>query len=124
MKTLCETLPNFEVFAGNELVLLDILQIGGAGCISATTNLTSRLAARVKATAQPKVAGDLQEKLTAIRKEIQKYPLIPALKYLLASGTGNPSWTNMRPPLTALTQSEASSLEKTLEDLEFSKFCQ
>jgi 4-hydroxy-tetrahydrodipicolinate synthase len=42
----CREFPGFAVFAGTERYLLDALENGGAGCISATVNVTSRLARR------------------------------------------------------------------------------
>ncbi|MBN1828180.1 MAG: dihydrodipicolinate synthase family protein, partial [Deltaproteobacteria bacterium] len=45
MKLLTERFPGFRVYAGTERFLLDILQTGGPGCISATTNITSPMAA-------------------------------------------------------------------------------
>ena len=38
---------NFSMFVGSEKLLLDNLKIGGAGCISATTNITGILAKKV-----------------------------------------------------------------------------
>jgi 4-hydroxy-tetrahydrodipicolinate synthase len=45
--TLCREFPRFSVIAGTEILLLETLRNGGEGCISATVNVTSRLARRV-----------------------------------------------------------------------------
>ena len=45
--TLCREFPDFSVLAGTETLLLETLRGGGEGCISATVNVTSRLARRV-----------------------------------------------------------------------------
>ena len=42
--TLCREFPGFSVLAGTETLLLETLRSGGEGCISATVNVTSRLA--------------------------------------------------------------------------------
>src|SRR3546814_17165160 len=40
MLELCRRFPGFGVFAGSEQFLLPVLRAGGAGCISATANVT------------------------------------------------------------------------------------
>ena len=47
MQQMIEAIPNFQVFAGTERYLLDMLESGGAGCISATANTTIPLASLV-----------------------------------------------------------------------------
>ncbi|MDQ3942593.1 MAG: dihydrodipicolinate synthase family protein, partial [Actinomycetota bacterium] len=44
IEAVCREFPGFSVFAGTERYLLDTLRHGGVGCISATVNVTSRLA--------------------------------------------------------------------------------
>ena len=41
------TIPNFKIFVGSEVRLLENLELGGAGLISATANITSSLARNV-----------------------------------------------------------------------------
>src|SRR3546814_9038582 len=40
MLEMCRRFPGFGVFAGSEQFLLPVLRAGGAGCISATANVT------------------------------------------------------------------------------------
>lgn len=47
IEALCRELPGFDVFAGTERYLLDTLRNGGAGCISASANVTASLCRRV-----------------------------------------------------------------------------
>jgi len=47
IETLCREFPGFSVLAGTETLLLETLRNGGKGCISATVNVTSRLARQV-----------------------------------------------------------------------------
>jgi hypothetical protein len=44
----------------------------------------------------------LQERLTQLRASIETYPVIPALKQLMATLTGDKQWRNIRPPLSSL----------------------
>ncbi len=65
----------------------------------------------------------LQEKLNAIRKEFEKYPMIPAQKYMMARKTGHAGWTNLRPPLVSLSDRDGKALATALDALQFSDYC-
>jgi 4-hydroxy-tetrahydrodipicolinate synthase len=111
--TLCRELPDFSVLAGTETLLLETLRSGGEGCISATVNVTSRLARRVydaHAAGKADEAEALQERLTQLRASIEAYPVIPALKQLMAHLTGDRKWRNIRPPLSSLEEKQAKDL--------------
>ena len=111
--TLCREFPNLSVLAGTETLLLDTLRNGGDGCISATVNVTSRLARRVHDAYQEgedDEAEALQERLTGLRSLIEAYPMIPALKRITAELTGDDGWLNLRPPLSALDETRAEEL--------------
>ncbi len=115
MKALCETLPGFRVYGGTERYLLPILRVGGAGCISATTNVTCRLAGQVYAQRTSHDVDELQERLTAARDVIEKHPAIPALKRLTAERAGRSSWLNVRPPHLPLGEERSMALKADLE---------
>jgi 4-hydroxy-tetrahydrodipicolinate synthase len=111
--TLCREFPEFSVLAGTETLLLDTLRSGGDGCISATVNVTSRLARRVHdahASGEEEEAEALQKRLTALRASIEAYPVIPALKRLMGELTGDETWRNLRPPISALDEKRAKGL--------------
>jgi 4-hydroxy-tetrahydrodipicolinate synthase len=111
--TLCREFPNFSVLAGTETLLLETLRSGGEGCIYVTVNVTSRLARRVHdahAAGKADEAEALQEHLTHLRASIEAYPVIPALKRLMAWLTGDKQWRNIRPPLSSLDEKRAQDL--------------
>jgi 4-hydroxy-tetrahydrodipicolinate synthase len=113
IEAVCREFPGFSVFAGSERYLLDTLRHGGAGCISATVNVTSRLARRVydsHEAGQDDEARELQEHLTALRTEIEAFPPIPALKRIMAHLTEADGWRNLRPPLVGLDDDQAAKL--------------
>ncbi len=99
--------PEIQVFAGSEQFLLDTLRAGGAGCISATANVTSPLVADLLAKWESPEADLLQEHLSRIRKAVEQWPMIAALKALMQDLTGRLAWMNLRPPLRALPSNEA-----------------
>jgi 4-hydroxy-tetrahydrodipicolinate synthase len=113
IETLCREFPDFSVLAGTETLLLETLRNGGNGCISATVNVTSRLARQVydaHASGRDDEAQSLQQRLSALRASIETYPMIPALKTLMAALTGDGEWRNLRPPLTGLGEEQEKSL--------------
>ncbi len=111
MRAMAQAFPGFRVFAGSEKFLVDVLRAGGAGCISATVNLTARLAAEVYDAWQSPQADDLQRRMSAVRQAIESFPMIPALKLLTELRTGAEGWRHMRPPVTPLTPSEEDALQ-------------
>jgi len=48
----------------------------------------------------------------------EKYPVIPALKATKIKEDSN--WSNIRPPLVALSDQQRSNLAKDLKDINFS----
>jgi 4-hydroxy-tetrahydrodipicolinate synthase len=116
IEAVCREFPGFSVFAGTERYLLDTLRHGGVGCISATVNVTSRLAREVYDAheAAQEDADILQERLTGLRATIEAYPLIPVLKHLMQHYTHEESWSNLRPPLCRLTEDQAQDLLRRL----------
>ncbi len=89
---------------------------GFAGCISATLNISAPLAAAVwrRAESDPERAALDQEQLTAVRTAVAAYPLVPALRSVLASFSGDPSWRRMMPPLRALPAADETALAARL----------
>src|ERR687898_1643536 len=111
--TLCRELPDFSVLAGTETLLLETLRSGGEGCISATVNVTSRLARRVHdahAAGRDAEAEALQRRLSQLRGSIEAYPVIPALKLIMAHLTGDEPCRSVRPPLSALDEEQTKDL--------------
>lgn len=110
MKAMVENFPGFRVFSGSDSYLLDILRIGGAGSITACNNVAARQSADVFAHWQDADADSYQAALGAVRSAVQKYPLVEALKELMARRTGDDSWRTLRPPLMPLDQATADAL--------------
>jgi 4-hydroxy-tetrahydrodipicolinate synthase len=119
MLAMCERFPGFGGFAGSEQFLLPVLRAGGAGCISATANVTIATCAAVYKAWQTSQADALQEGLTTQRLIIQARPLVPALKRITAERTGDRGWLNLRPPLAPLGEAEAKQLFADLDKTGF-----
>jgi 4-hydroxy-tetrahydrodipicolinate synthase len=109
--------PGFGVFSGSEEFLLANLRAGGAGCISASTNVTAPLARPVYLAWQDKTADELQKSLTEVRLVLQSYPMQAALKQVCAVIQDKPQWLNILPPNRPLSTAQASELVARLAAL-------
>jgi 4-hydroxy-tetrahydrodipicolinate synthase len=113
--------PGLAIFPGTEAIMLDMLELGAAGCISASANVNGPAIRRVwdawKAGREDR--QDLQDEITATRLVLQANPMIPGLKQILAHRLGDSAWLELRPPLTPLTSAQATALEAELARLGF-----
>jgi 4-hydroxy-tetrahydrodipicolinate synthase len=100
----------FDVFAGSETFLLDNMRSGGKGCITATGNVNPGPIDQVFRNWQGPQADALQAGITATRQIVQKVPMIPALKAIIAHWGKDPDWRAVRPPLTELTAAQESQV--------------
>lgn len=114
-ETLLKTLPGFGVFSGTEIYLLANLRNGGAGTISATTNVNAAAIRDLYDHWQGDDAEARQDAVTRRRKLIQDFPMIPALKHVVAHHTGDEAWDRLRPPLEALAPDQAKALIAALD---------
>ena len=109
----------FDVFPGSETFLLQGMRHGGAGCISATANVNPNAIARLFATWQVEDADAQQARLNEIRGIFARYPMIPALKAVIAHYSGDASWATVRPPLVELTGEQKICLVNELDGAGF-----
>lgn len=111
--------PDFSIFPSSEAWLLKSLRLGAAGCISATANVNVRAIRRLYDGWKAADAEERQVKVADIRTTIARYPLIPAVKLIAAQQLDDPGLAVLRPPLTALSQSEADGLLAALRQVDF-----
>jgi 4-hydroxy-tetrahydrodipicolinate synthase len=100
----------FDVFAGSEVFLLENMRHGGKGCITATGNVNPGPIDEVYRNWQSANADALQGGITATRKIVQKVPMIPALKAIIAHFASDPAWRTVRPPLVELERNQEEGL--------------
>ena len=111
-------IDSLVVYPGSELPLIEALDLGGPGCISATANTNARAIAEVVSLYD---GGDREaalEKHGFVRKVrllMQDAAPIPAQKRLLALATGDARWANVRPPLAPMDARQGRELAARLE---------
>ena len=105
------------VYPGSEMYLLEALDHGAAGCITATANINADHVARVIRCYDEGDSGQahaLHETVKDVRLAIQAKGPIPAQKRLLAIATGDSRWANVRPPLQAMSEDDGLALAESL----------
>ncbi len=100
----------FEVYAGDDALLLDLLKVGGAGCITAASNVSCGWNQEVYQTWNTPAGPAAQARLTSVRKAVISVPLIPGLKALKARHTGDATWHHIRPPHLPLDAAQQATL--------------
>ena len=109
----------FDVFAGSEVFLLDNMRNGGKGCITATGNVNPSAIDRLYKNWRSPEADKLQAGISATRKIVQKQPMIPALKAIVAHFGNDAGWKTCRPPLIELTARQEEELIRDLKSVGF-----
>ncbi len=113
MLALIEAFPGLRIFSGTERYLLAVLEAGGAGCITAGANVTSRETGRLYAHWLESGGGAetaaLQERVTALRDLIEGIPMIAAMKVLIARHRGQAGLARVAPPLADLGEADAAA---------------
>jgi 4-hydroxy-tetrahydrodipicolinate synthase len=114
MTAMVERFPGFSVLAGADPLMLPLLKKGGAGCITATSNLVAAdLAFVFRHHADPARAAEVeaaQGRVVAARSRASTYAQMASLKALLAEATGHHGWNRLRPPLLPLSEAERMQL--------------
>jgi 4-hydroxy-tetrahydrodipicolinate synthase len=116
---LLDRFPGFAVFPGSEVFLLDGLRKGAVGCITASGNVNVPGIKKVYDNWRGAQADTLQAEITTLRNTLQAYPMVPALKRIVAHYHSDPVWAAVRPPLVPLSQIQSAALIADLGKLGF-----
>lgn len=121
MAAMIARFPGFAVLAGADPLLLPLMGMGGAGCITATSNLVAdSLATVFRHHADPKRTAEVaaaQARINAFRDLSNSYTQIPAIKAMVAFRHGSAVWTRTRPPLLELSPTELANLKDRLRTI-------
>jgi 4-hydroxy-tetrahydrodipicolinate synthase len=121
MQAMLKSFPGFSVLAGADPLMKPLLEAGGHGCITATSNLVGKQLATVFAHfANPAMAAAVesaQARIMAVRNISNKYVQIPAIKALIANRYGDDAWAEVRPPLVKLTREQCNEIDLSMAAL-------
>lgn len=118
----CERFPDLGVLAGGDPLMLPLLRVGGAGCITATSNLRAD-ALRVvwDGWDDPARADEVeaaQARIVEWRTLANSHVQLPTIKTMLARRRGDLGWLNVMPPLVELTEAQRQEVWVEMERLE------
>lgn len=121
MKAMVERFPGLAVLSGADPLMLPLLRMGGAGCITATSNLRAD-ALRVvwEGWNDPAKADEVeaaQDRINEWRTLSNSYVQLPTIKTMLARSRGDLGWLNLLPPLVELTEAERQDIWTRMEAL-------
>lgn len=122
MKAMVNRFDNFSVLAGADPLLKPLLEAGGAGSITATSNLRSDSLRVVfdnwsdaSATAVVEAA---QERINQWRTLSNSYVQLPTIKTMVAKARDNLDWLNVRAPLVPLTKQQQAHIWEQMAKLD------
>lgn len=121
MQTMCSRFPDLSVFSGADPLMLPVLQVGGAGCITATSNIGAGPLRTVwdnwqDASKSAEVEAAQQE-IVALRTLSTSYAQIPTTKAMIGRVRGNASWADVRPPFVEITEAERTDVFGKMAEL-------
>jgi len=121
MQGLVEDNPGFAVMCGADPLLLNFLKVGGAGCITATSNLEPGCLRTIydhhADTARAAEVDAAQGRIEAARAMITAYGQIPTVKAVLGLRSSRTGWNRVRPPLMAFDETRIGELRERLAAL-------
>lgn len=121
MIMMIQMFPDFSVLAGADPLLLPLLQAGGAGCITATSNLRAdSLRVVWDHYSNPDQADTVkaaQDRINAWRSLTNSYVQLPTVKAMVAKARGHRDWLNLRAPLVALSETEITHIWSEMDRL-------
>lgn len=120
LNAMLDAFPGFGIFPASESLVSRASAKGAKGCISATVNVNPELIGRLCREWSQDTGAALQAQADAVRGIVQSFPMIPALKAVLASHRDDPAWAQLRPPLSPLSGEQHERLHAQLAACGFS----
>ena len=110
-------IDNFSVLPGSESKLLKGLELGCAGIITATCNVTASLSRKVYEDFIEKKQQTTNEKLCNVRSAFEKFNLISGLHSFMSNE--DEIYKNVLPPVSLLNENNKQQLIEDLNKLNF-----
>ncbi len=102
---------DLAILIGDERELAEGIRLGAKGTISGLGNICPRACREIVET------GNTDDRVIRLVDEVLRYPVVPAVKALVAHRTSDKSWLSVRPPLTALSAARAGALAASFDAL-------
>jgi 4-hydroxy-tetrahydrodipicolinate synthase len=102
---------DLAILIGDERFLAEGVQRGGQGAISGLANIIPQ------ALLELAVHGKADERVNRLVDEVLRYPVVPAVKVLLAHRANDKAWEVVRAPLRGLSPAETGKLRASFDQL-------
>ncbi len=112
-----EAFPGLEAFAGAEIFAVQTLEIGGWGCISATTNVSAPVVAERILSKDSKKNKRLDEDIARMRSLIAGLSTVGGTKAAISVFRNDREWTRVVPPNDEVDEETAKKLAGDLDRL-------
>ncbi|WP_087725502.1 dihydrodipicolinate synthase family protein [Pandoraea sp. PE-S2T-3] len=114
LSAMLDAFPGFGIFPASESLVSRASAKGAKGCISATVNFNPAIIGQLCREWSGDNGPALQAQADAVRSVVQSFPMIPALKAVLASQRDDAAWAQLRPPLSPLSEAQHAALHAQL----------
>lgn len=104
--------PEIETYSASESLLVRNVRAGGAGCISASSNVNARGIMELIAALGTPAEATYLARASEIRSLFEGIPLIPGIKAAIARRFGDPAYAVVRPPLVSLGAEHMPAIER------------
>lgn len=119
MKGLAQHFPQLSILAGADPMMKPLLEVGGAGCITATSNIAARYLRTVFdgfASPAAKAAVEAAQACIVAQRTISNhFTQIPTIKAMVGLRYGDAGWGRVRLPFVALTEAQRAELKALLD---------
>jgi 4-hydroxy-tetrahydrodipicolinate synthase len=110
-------MPGITVHVGHEPDLVALGRRGSTGAVSGLANFMPRTVRRLVCQPDDAATPAAMARVEALLARLGGYALIPALKGVMALGSGESAWLHVRPPLVALDDAAFGALRTALAGL-------
>ena len=121
MLKMIKTFENFSVFSGSDSLALKAVKNGGAGAITAVSNISSGLLSFIVKNWREESSisnfSQIQKLQEEIRSNVFHYQPISSIKAFMAKKYNKPEWNRLLPPLVPLQDPSNNSIVISLEEL-------
>ena len=101
-KSVIEAFPSLAIYSASESFIPQNATAGGAGCISASSNVNAGGIRRLIDALGTAEEGARLEQVSAVRKIFESLSLIPAIKAAVARQQDDAGFARVRPPFVAM----------------------
>ena len=107
--------PQIDTYSASESLIPENVAAGGAGCISASSNVNPR-GIRALIDGLNGVDHDaLHQQVSAVRKIFEGVPLIPSIKRAIAVQNGDDNYGRVRPPFVTVDEDHAEAIAQAVK---------